>query len=86
MIEYKVDDKEMNASFFVSFVNQIWQGDYNIERTQAALSKTINITYYDGIIAASSLLSSFKPYFGNDVLQPVIAANGGEYIWIFRKS
>ena len=44
MIEYKVDDKEMNASFFVSFVNQIWQGDYNIERTQAALSKTINIT------------------------------------------
>ena len=48
MIEYKVDDKEMNASFFVSFVNQIWQGDYNIERTQAALSKTINITAYDG--------------------------------------
>ena len=165
MIEYKVDDKEMNASFFVSFVNQIWQGDYNIERTQVALSKTINITAYDGnvlvgclrilsdgyyfgtitellvlpeyqqqgigskllqlakdntptmlyfgaqpgieafyekngctekpailcnrkegIIAASSLLSSFKPYFGNDVLQPVIAANGGEYIWIFRKS
>ena len=41
MIEYKVDDKEMNASFFVSFVNQIWQGDYNIERTQAALSKRL---------------------------------------------
>ena len=55
MIEYKVDDKEMNASFFVSFVNQIWQGDYNIERTQVALSKTINITAYDGNVLVGCL-------------------------------
>lgn len=26
MIEYKVDDKEISASFFIYFVNQIWQG------------------------------------------------------------
>ncbi len=41
---YKADDKELDASLFISFVNQIWQGDYDIERTQTALSKTINIT------------------------------------------
>ena len=65
MIEYKVDDKEMNASFFVSFVNQIWQGDYNIERTQAALSKTINITAYDGNVLVGCLrILSDCYYFG----------------------
>ena len=65
MIEYKVDDKEMNASFFVSFVNQIWQGDYNIERTQAALSKTIHITAYDGNVLVGCLrILSDGYYFG----------------------
>ena len=65
MIEYEVDDKEMNASFFVSFVNQIWQGDYNIERTQAALSKTINITAYDGNVLVGCLrILSDGYYFG----------------------
>ena len=65
MIEYKVDDKEMNASFFVSFVNQIWQGDYNIERTQTALSKTINITAYDGNVLVGCLrILSDGYYFG----------------------
>ena len=65
MLEYKVDDKEMNASFFVSFVNQIWQGDYNIERTQAALSKTINITAYDGNVLVGCLrILSDGYYFG----------------------
>ncbi|MEY8224150.1 GNAT family N-acetyltransferase [Enterocloster aldensis] len=64
-MEYKVDDKEMNASFFVSFVNQIWQGDYNIERTQAALSKTINITAYDGNVLVGCLrILSDGYYFG----------------------
>ena len=65
MIEYKVDDKEINASFFVSFVNQIWQGDYNIERTQTALSKTINITAYDGNVLVGCLrILSDGYYFG----------------------
>ena len=65
MIEYKVDDKEMNASFFVSFVNQIWQGDYNIERTQVALSKTMNITAYDGNVLVGCLrILSDGYYFG----------------------
>lgn len=32
MMEYRVDDKELNASLFLSFVNQVWQGDYLIGR------------------------------------------------------
>lgn len=46
-MEYKVNDAELVASTFIPFVNQIWQGNYDMERTQTALSKTLNITAYD---------------------------------------
>lgn len=47
ILEYKADDKDLNASIFIAFVNQVWQGNYDIEKTQTALSKTLNITAYD---------------------------------------
>ena len=47
-MEYRIDDKMLNASVFLTFVNQVWPGDYDIEITQNALSKTQNITAYDG--------------------------------------
>ena len=46
-MEYKVNDQELSASIFLPFVNQIWPGNYDIDKTQIALSKTINITAYD---------------------------------------
>ena len=42
-MEYRIDDKMLNASVFLTFVNQVWPGDYDIEKTQNALSKTQNI-------------------------------------------
>ncbi len=47
MVEYKVDDKMLEASVFIGFVNQVWPGNYDIHKTQSALSKTMNITAYD---------------------------------------
>ena len=47
IMEYRIDDKTLNASIFLQFVNQIWPGDYDIKKTQNALSKTLNITAYD---------------------------------------
>ena len=47
-MEYRIDDKRLTASVFLAFVNQVWPGDYDIEETQNALSKTTNITAYDG--------------------------------------
>ena len=46
-MEYKINDRKLVASTFIPFVNQIWQGNYDMERTQTALSKTLNITAYD---------------------------------------
>lgn len=48
MIGYKVGDESVKAGEFIPFVNRIWPGDYDADRTSAALSRTLNITAHDG--------------------------------------
>lgn len=47
-VEYRVDDRGLEAGAFLAFVNQIWSGEYDVEKTRAALAKTLNLTAYDG--------------------------------------
>ena len=64
-MEYKIDDKTLSASRFLSFVTQIWPGEYDPEKTQAALSMTLNITAYDNEILVGCLrILSDGYYFG----------------------
>ena len=64
-MEYKVYDKELNAAAFLSFVNQVWKGDYDMERTKEALSKTLNITAYENKVLVGCLrILSDGYYFG----------------------
>ena len=64
-MDYRTDDSQLDASVFLSFVNQIWPGDYDTARTQEALSKTINITAYDNneLVGCLRILSDGY-YFG----------------------
>lgn len=64
-MKYVVDDKKLNAATFIAFVNQVWQGSYNVEKTQGALSKTINITAYDNEVLIGCLrILTDGYYFG----------------------
>ena len=47
MVKYIADDKALTAEAFIEFVNRVWNGNYDLEKTRKALSKTINITAYD---------------------------------------
>ena len=62
-MEYKIDDKELKADIFISFVNRVWKGQYDIEKTEVALSKTINITAYDGDMLVGCLRILTDDYF-----------------------
>ena len=64
-MEYMIDDRELNASIFIDFVNKVWQGNYDLDKTQIALSKTINLTGYDNdkLIGCLRILSDGY-YFG----------------------
>ena len=46
-MEYRVNDTRLAAVEFISFVNQIWPGNYDLEKVDQALKKTLNITVYD---------------------------------------
>ena len=65
-MEYKVDDTGLHASAFIPFANQIWPGDYDAEKTQSALSKTLNITVYDGERLVGCLRILSDGYFFRD--------------------
>lgn len=71
-MEYKVDDKELNAITFIPFVNQIWQGDYDIERTQCALSRTRNITAYDNKMLIGCLRILTDGYFFGTITELLV--------------
>ena len=62
---YKVDDKSLTAPVFISFANQVWKGNYDVEKTRMALSKTMNITAYDNeaLVGCLRILSDGY-YFG----------------------
>lgn len=46
-MEYQIDDKQLDASVFLSLVNQVWPNDYDVKQTEKALAATMNITAYD---------------------------------------
>ena len=65
MIEYKVNDRKLNASIFTKFAARVWPGNYDVNKTQLALSKTMNITAYDGEMLVGCLrILSDGYYFG----------------------
>ncbi|MGO1044700.1 GNAT family N-acetyltransferase [Clostridioides difficile] len=64
-MEYIVDDYELDAKVFLSLANSVWPGKYDVEKTQKALKKTINITAYEEkqLIGCIRILSDGY-YFG----------------------
>ena len=71
-MDYKVDDKELDASVFVSFVNKIWPGDYDTAKAQAALSETINITARDGETLVGCLRILTDGYFFGTITELLV--------------
>ena len=71
-MEYRIDDKMLDVSVFLTFVNQVWPGDYDIEKTKNALSKTRNITAYDGKRLVGCLRILSDGYFFGTITELLI--------------
>lgn len=69
---YRANDCGLQASVFIPFVNQVWRGDYDMEKTQAALSKTINVTAYDGERLAGCLRILSDGYFFGTITELLV--------------
>lgn len=63
-MEYKVND-QLSASTFLTLVNRVWPGEYDVDRTRTALEKTLNISAYDNDLLIGCLrILSDGYYFG----------------------
>lgn len=71
-MEYKINDKELKANVFISFVNQVWKGSYDMEKTELALSKTLNITAYDAGTLVGCLRILTDGYFFGTITELLV--------------
>ena len=47
-MEYTVGESGLDAAEFIAFAGRVWPADYDLQRTLAALSRTINLTAREG--------------------------------------
>ncbi len=73
MISYKTDDPMLTASVFLPFVKGIWPGEYDPEKTQAALRRTRNITAYDGETLVGCLRILSDGYFFGTITELLVS-------------
>ena len=71
-MEYRNEDKKLKANIFIPFVNRVWKGQYDIEKTEEALSKTLNITAYDGDILVGCLRILTDGYFFGTITELLV--------------
>lgn len=71
-MKYIVDDRNLTPGIFIPFVNQIWKGEYDQGKTEAALSHTLNITAYDGLRLVGCLRILTDGYFFGTITELLV--------------
>jgi Predicted P-loop ATPase fused to an acetyltransferase len=71
-MEYRVDDQQLNAAAFIAFASQIWPGQYDRDRTAVALSRTLNITAYNGETLVGCLRILTDGYFFGTITEMLV--------------
>ncbi len=71
-MEYRIDDRQLDAMTFIAFVNKVWPGKYDADRTTEALSKTLNITAYDGETLVGCLRILTDGYFFGTITEMLV--------------
>ena len=71
-MEYRTDDRELTAAAFIGFANSVWPGQYDEEKTAAALSRTLNITAYDGGTLVGCLRILTDGYFFGTITEMLV--------------
>ena len=71
-MEYIVDDQKLDVMDFIEFVNKVWLGDYDKEKTSAAIKKTMNITVYDNSVLVGCLRILTDGYFFGTITELLV--------------
>ena len=69
---FRVNDEHLQAAEFLNFVNEIWPGNYDLPKTQAALRKMCNLTAYDGSRLVGCLRVLTDGYFFGTITELLV--------------
>ena len=67
-----MDDQTLEAEKFLAFVNQVWPGEYDPQKTQDALEKTLNITASEGETLVGCLRILTDGYFFGTITELLV--------------
>ena len=71
-MKYRVNAQTLEAGKFLAFVNQVWPGEYDPQKTQDVLEKTLNITAYEGEILVGCLRILTDGYFFGTITELLV--------------
>ena len=71
-MEIRADDRSLTPEVFLPFVNQVWPGAYDLEKTRVALEKTQNITAYDEDLLVGCLRILTDGYFFGTITELLV--------------
>ena len=71
-MEYRIDDHKITAETFLAFAKRVWPGEYDVEKTRAALTRTLNITAYDGDTLVGCLRLLTDGYFFGTITEILV--------------
>ena len=71
-MEYHVDDRALEPEEFLGFASRVWPGDYDVEKTRAALTRTLNNTARDGERLAGCLRILTDGYFFGTITELLV--------------
>lgn len=72
VIKYRADDQGLDAQTFTEFAAKVWPGNYDVGKTQIALSKTLNITAHDGEMLVGCLRILSDGYFFGTITELLV--------------
>ena len=71
-MEYRIDDRQLDAVTFITFVNKVWPWKYDEGRTAEALFQTLNTTAYDGETLVGCLRILTDGYFFGTITEMLV--------------
>ena len=71
-MEYRVDDRALGSGEFLDFAGRVWPGNYDAEKTLAALARTLNITARDAGRLAGCLRILTDGYFFGTITELLV--------------
>ena len=74
-IKYINNDKNLDAGIFLNMVKQIWDGEYDIEKTKEALDKTINVTAWDNNVLVGCVRILTDGYYFGTITEILVLPN-----------